>query len=373
MEEKNLHLLEKMVNIDSGTGDREGLAQVAELVRRRAETLGWSFRVLPGDNGTEHYYISRGGGDRLLMIAHLDTVFPEGTAAARPFRIDGDLARGPGVSDCKSGVVTILGALARLAPNEAAGHEIACLFNTDEEIGSLGSRRIIEELAGASQAVVVVEPAEGETLTVARKGIGRFQMEVFGKAAHSGSNYTDGHNAILELAHKVIAIHGLTDLDAGITLNAGVIKGGSKANVVPDYAAAQIDLRIKTPGQRGEMIERLRQIAARNQVAGVSARLSGGITRPPMERTESNLRLYERFRRAGAAIGLTLASCESGGGSDANFAAALGVPVIDGVGPIGGGHHSEAEYLVISSLYRRIDLLAEFLKYTETRKHGNHC
>jgi glutamate carboxypeptidase len=362
MEDKYLRLLENMVNIDSGTGDREGLAQVADLVRRRAEILGWSFRVLPGDNGTEHYYISRGGGARILMMAHLDTVFPKGAATARPFRIEDDLARGPGVSDCKSGVVTILGALERLAQSEDTGYEIACLFNTDEEIGSPGSRRIIETLAADSRAVVVVEPAEGETLTIARKGIGRFEMEVFGKAAHSGSNYTDGHNAILELAHKVIAIHGLTDLDAGITLNAGVIKGGSKANVVPDYAVAQIDLRIKTPGQVDGIIGRLRQITARNHVDGVTAKLSGGITRPPMERTEANLRLYERFRQAGAAIGLMIASCESGGGSDANFAAALGVPVIDGVGPVGGGHHSEEEYLVIPSLYRRIDLLAAFLQ-----------
>jgi glutamate carboxypeptidase len=362
MEENYLQLLEAMVNIDSGTGDREGLAQVAELVRRRAAVLGWSFRVLPGDHGTEHYYISRGNGPRILMMAHLDTVFLRGAAAARPFRIDGDIARGPGVSDCKSGVVTILGALERLIQGGDAGPEIACLFNTDEEIGSPGSRRIIEALAVDSRAVVVVEPAEGETLTIARKGIGRFEMEVFGKAAHSGSNYTDGHSAILELAHKVIAIHDLTDLDAGITLNAGVIQGGSKANVVPDYAAAQIDLRIKAPGQVDGIIERLQQIVARSHVAGVTARLSGGITRPPMERTEPNLRLYERFRQAGAAIGLTIDSCESGGGSDANFAAALGVPVIDGVGPIGGGHHSEEEYLLIPSLYRRIDLLAAFLQ-----------
>jgi glutamate carboxypeptidase len=362
MHEKHLALLEAMVNIDSGTGDREGLAQVAGLVRRQAVELGWSFNVLSGDHGAEHYYISRGSGPRVLMIAHLDTVFIKGTATARPFRIDGDIARGPGVSDCKSGVVTILGALERMAQNGDNGYEIACLFNTDEEIGSLDSRRLIEELTGGSRAVLVVEPAEGETLTVARKGIGRFEMEVFGKAAHSGSDYTDGYNAILELAHKVIAIQDLTDLDAGITLNVGVIHGGSKPNVVPDYAAAQIDLRIKAQDQAGAVIERMQQIAALNRVGGVRAKLSGGITRPPMERTEPNIRLFEKFRQAGAAIGLVLESNESGGGSDANFAAALGVPVIDGIGPIGGGHHSEEEYLLVPSLYQRIDLLAGFLK-----------
>ncbi|HYH02676.1 MAG TPA: M20/M25/M40 family metallo-hydrolase, partial [Bacillota bacterium] len=249
MEEQYLKLLEEMVNIDSGTGDIEGLTRVGAIIQRRSGILGYTFEILVGPDGSKHYYLSRGQGKRVLLVAHIDTVFSAGTAKERPFTIDGDVARGPGVSDCKSGVVTILAALEHYHRTSDSTAAIGCLFNCDEEIGSPGSRRIIENLAREAQAVFVVEPAEGETITVARKGIGRFRLEAFGKAAHSGSDFTDGHSAVLELAHKIIAVQALTDLEAGITLNTGVIRGGTKSNIVPDYAVADIDLRIRAAGQ----------------------------------------------------------------------------------------------------------------------------
>lgn len=362
MEGKYLQLLEEMVNIDSGTGETQGLARVAAIIQRQAVGLGYNFETLAGPDGSKHYYLSKGCGKRILLVAHIDTVFPAGTARARPFAIDGDLARGPGVSDCKSGVVTILAALEQYHCICDSAAEIGCLFNSDEEIGSPGSKDIIQRLAREAQAVFVVEPAEGETITVARKGIGRFCLEVFGKAAHSGSNFTDGHSAILEMAHKIIAVSTLTDLAAGITLNTGVIRGGTKSNVVPDYAVADIDLRIRAAGQEAEIIKQLEQIAVQSRDQGVTGKLSGGITRPPMPATPQNLRLFELFRETAAELGQKLDVCHSGGGSDANFVAAVGTPVVDGVGPVGGGHHSAEEYLNIPSMFFRIDLLAQCLK-----------
>lgn len=358
-----LSLLERMVNIDSGTGDPEGFPELAGILREKAAGLKLSFQTLTGADGSQHYYWRGGQGRRTLLVAHLDTVFPKGTANTRRFAIAGDLARGPGVSDCKSGVVTIIGALERLAEkSQWPAPGISCLFNTDEEIGSPGSRSLIEKLAGEAGTVLVVEPAEGENLTIARKGIGRFRLEVFGKAAHSGSNYGDGSNAILELARKIIAVQGLTRPEQGITLNVGVVSGGVRPNIIPDYATAEIDLRIKTNEQAERLIAALREIRTENSVPGTSAELSGGITRPPWESTLGGRELFKRFQLIGKKIGLELGAFESGGGSDANLAATTGVPTIDGLGPVGGGHHSEDEYLVIPSLWRRIELLAEFLK-----------
>lgn len=363
MEERYLQLLAEIVNIDSGTGDAKGLSRLAGILEAELVKLQFQMQTLNADDGSKHYYATRGQGERILLIAHLDTVFPRGTVAKRPFKIEGDLAFGPGVSDCKSGVVTIVGAMERLSLGAWPAYEIGCLFNTDEEIGSPGSRGIIQRLAKESKAVLVIEPAEEENITVARKGIGRFTLQVFGKAAHSGSNYQDGRNAILEMAHKIIAIQALTGCLPGITLNVGVTGGGVRPNIVPDYAEAEIDLRFQNPGDEEKVIQELKKIACQTQIAGCTGKLKGGVTRPPMPLNDDNLQLYKLLKGAGAEIGISLGTFQSGGGSDANFTAALGIPTVDGVGPIGGGHHSDAEYLSLPSLWQRIQLLAGFFKY----------
>lgn len=261
--------------------------------------------------------------------------------------------------------MTIIGALQQL--NARLGRKgpelgISCLFNTDEEMGSPGSRFFIEELARQSKAVLVVEPAEGENITISRKGIGRFRLQVFGKAAHSGSNYQDGSSAIVALAYQIVDIHHLTRLDEGITLNTGVISGGIRSNVVPDYAEAEIDLRITRAGQIQNAMEDLQRIAAEARIPGTTAKLTGEITRPPMPETELNIQLFQRLKTTADEMGLPLGTFKSGGGSDANFTAAIGTPTLDGIGPIGGGHHSESEFLSLPSLHQRIDLLARFLE-----------
>ncbi len=362
MRSSYLDLLASMVNIDSGTGDAEGIAAISELIGPRLMNLGFSFESVIAEDGSVHFHARRGAGKKVLLLAHLDTVFPKGTAAIRKFHIEGDLAFGPGVSDCKSGVATIIGALEELNQSRWPNLEINCLFNSDEEISSPGSRKIIEGLAGEAAAVLVVEPAELENITVARKGIGRLELKVFGQAAHSGSNYSDGCNAILELAHKIIAIQSLSQIKRGITLNVGTVSGGIRPNIVPDFAMAEIDLRIIHPEQAGPIINELKKITADCKTAGTSARLGGRITRPPMPLNDVNYKLYQSIRDVGLRLGMELGAVESGGGSDANFTGALGAPTIDGVGPIGGGHHSETEYMNIPSLESRINLLAGFLR-----------
>lgn len=362
MEPNHLELLASMVNIDSGTGDTEGITQISELIRPRLRKLGFSYEPIVAEDRSVHFHARRGSGKKILLMAHLDTVFSKGTAAVRKFHIDGDLAFGPGVSDCKSGVASIIGALEELNRGAWPNLQINCLFNSDEEISSPGSRKIIESLAKGAAAVLVVEPAEMENITVARKGIGRFDLKVFGKAAHSGSNYMDGSNAILELAYKIIAIQNLSRIEQGITLNVGVISGGIRPNIVPDFAMAEVDLRIIKPEQAEPIAKELNEIVTAFKVPGTSSRLTGGITRPPMPSNDVNLKLYQSIRDVGRSIGLELGALESGGGSDANFAAALGAPTVDGLGPIGGGHHSETEYMNIPSMERRINLLASFLR-----------
>jgi glutamate carboxypeptidase len=370
MNEYLIGLLQKLVNIDSGTGDEEGLTQVANLVKFELERLEFDWKVFKATDGSQHYYAENGrakinGAEKILLIAHLDTVFPKGTAGKRGFTMESNLAHGPGVSDCKSGVVTIIGALQQLnARVGAKGPElgIGCFFNTDEEIGSLGSKVFIEELARQSKAVLVVEPAEGENITISRKGIGRFRLQVFGKAAHSGSNYQDGCSAIVALAHQIIDIHHLTRIDEGITLNTGVISGGVRSNIVPEYAEAEIDLRIVRAEQIQKALEDIQRIASATKIPGTTAKLTGEITRPPMPETAVNIELYRRLKKVADEFGLPLGTFNSGGGSDANFTAALGIPTLDGLGPIGGGHHSESEFLSLPSLPQRIDLLSRFLE-----------
>jgi glutamate carboxypeptidase len=357
-----LNLLESMVNIDSGTGDIKGISQVSEIIRPRLKGLGFSYEPVEAEDGSIHFHARKGSGKKVLLLAHLDTVFPSGTAVNRSYHTSGDLAFGPGVSDCKSGVTTIIGALEELSHGRWPDLEINCLFNSDEEISSPGSRKIIENLAKEVAAVLVVEPAEMENITVARKGIGRFALRVFGKAAHSGSNYSDGCNAILELAHQIIGIQGLSKFEQGITLNVGTVTGGVRPNIVPDYAMAEIDLRIVRPEQEDLILKELKEITSLCKTPGTKTRLEGKITRPPMPSHERNLQLYEKIKTVGLSIGIELGALESGGGSDANFTAAMGVPTVDGLGPIGGGHHSEEEYMNIPSLERRIKLLAGFLR-----------
>ena len=353
-----LALLEEICAIDTGTGQQTGIGLVSELLGTNFNKLGFELEFVPAGEYGRHLKASRAGiGNRLLIVGHLDTVYPQGSAR-RPQLADGRLS-GPGVYDCKGGLLVAWTACKLLAESGRPCPPLTILANCDEEIGSLSSRPLIEAEAARAAAVLVVEPAPApQSVIVARKGIGRYQLKVYGRSAHAGSDRESGVNALVELAIKILALEEINTSAPGYTVTVGTATGGTRPNVIPDYAHAGIDLRI-TEASQIEMAESaIARAVAATRFVGASYRLEGGITRPPMPANEANLGLFAVAREAAAALGMTLAAASSGGGSDGNFCAALGVPVLDGMGPAGGGAHSDGEHIIPASLATRAALLA---------------
>jgi len=360
--EEMLVLLQTLVNIDSGSRFKMGVDRVGNIISSKLEKEGFNIETIKQAEYGNHIVAKKIGKvkGRILILGHMDTVFPEGTAKKRPFKIQGNRAYGPGVNDMKSGLVTLLYALKSLNTEcSSESGNITVMLNSNEEIGSPTSRPIIEEEAKKVDAVFVIEPAQSTGAVVTRrKGIGIFKLQITGRAAHAGNNPSDGISAIEELAHKIIEFHKLSDLSSGITVNVGVVGGGSMHNVVADQAFADIDLRIKTKEQSDEMLKKLYEIAGKQTLPGVKISLTGGINRPPMMKTQGTELLYSLVEEEGKVIGLKLNEAFPGGASDGNFTAALGIPTIDGMGPVGGFSHGENEYLEIETVTERCKLLA---------------
>ncbi|MFP5263776.1 MAG: M20 family metallopeptidase [Blastocatellia bacterium] len=299
---------------------------------------------------------------QLLVVGHLDTVWPIGTLAARPFRIDGDRAFGPGIFDMKSGVA--LAAFAMRAIKELSRETrrpVTLLMTCDEETGSHFSRELIEEEGRRASAALVLEPPiPGGTIKTGRKGVGEFELIIRGRPAHAGNDPRAGISAITELAHQIIAINKLSDYDSGTTLNVGVVQGGVLSNVIAAEARASIDMRYQTI----EEGERITDAMARLQPALGGARIEvrGGINRPPLIRSAEIGRLFEQAKQLASEIGLELREGSVGGGSDGNFIAALGVPVLDGLGVDGAGAHAEHEHIIIGDIARRAALLTRLIE-----------
>ncbi len=316
----------------------------AEIVWHRQERHGDHFEARVGQ-----------GARRILLLGHFDTVWPVGTIGRLPCRIERDRLTGPGSFDMKYGDIQGLWAL-RLLTEAGAGTGKAFTFfgNSDEEIGSPTSRPIIEGLARASEAVFVLEPAVGAegAIKLWRKGVGIYHLDVDGVASHAGADPEKGRSAILELAHHVIDLHSLNDAARGTTVNVGVVRGGSRSNVVAAHAEAEIDLRVRTADEARRADERIRQRPT--FVAGTTARIKGGLNRPPMEETDASRRLYALAKRIAADEGFDLPASGTGGGSDGNFTAALGVPTLDGLGAVGDGGHAEHEHVVVSTMAPRL-------------------
>jgi glutamate carboxypeptidase len=290
----------------------------------------------------------------------MDTVWPLGETVRRPFAIEGDRATGPGVFDMKGGLVIGLFALEALQSRRLRpAQRLVFLFNSDEEIGSPTSRSYIEAEARRSRAVLVLEPTREEAVVTWRKGVGRFKLEVHGRAAHSGAAHERGVSAVQELAHQVLCLEGMTDYDRGTTVNVGVVQGGTRANVRPASAQAEIDLRVSTIQEGQRMTDTILGLEPVNPEARVS--VSGGLTRPPWEASPAGNSLFERARRVGRTLGLDLWPAGAGGGSDGNFTAALGVPTLDGLGVAGNDAHAITEWADLASLPVRAELLAGLL------------
>jgi glutamate carboxypeptidase len=302
----------------------------------------------------------RNGQRPILILGHFDTVWPTGTLATMPFRIDGPFGYGPGILDMKAGLVLGLWALAALQESQLLRVPVVFLFTSDEELGSPSSRPLIEAEAARARAALVLEPSAGGALKTARKGVGIFRVEVEGLAAHAGSNPELGVSAIDELARVILDLHSLNDPSTGTTVNVGVVKGGTRANVTAAVATAEVDLRVTSLAEARRLEETILGLRSHNPKARVV--VTGGINRPPMERTPGVAALYEMAKGIARDLGFELGEASVGGGSDANFVTPLGVAVVDGLGAVGDGAHATDEHVELDSLPVRAALVAGLIR-----------
>jgi glutamate carboxypeptidase len=371
--------IEELVNIDSGSYTAEGVNRVADLCQARFEAGGWTVerhRHRPGPDWAGpplgDMVVGRRsgrrpvaeGGRRLLLLAHMDTVFDEGAAAARPFRTRDGRAYGPGVTDDKAGVVCGFEAVEVLC--DQAGFDdfaaITLVCSPDEEIGSPFSRPLIEALAGQHDVAVGLEAARTNgALVSARKGISAFTIEVRGKAVHAGVRPAEGVNAVLEAAHKTVALQALNGRWPGVTCNVGVLRGGNRTNVVADRAVMQVEVRAATTAAFDQAMDEVGRIVAATRVEGARAELLPAHRHPPMERTRAVAALVGEAQAVARDLGLEVGEAATGGAGDANTTAAAGLPTIDGLAPVGGEAHGPEEWLDLDSVVPRTALLAGLL------------
>ncbi len=352
------------VEIESPTFDRDAVNRMMDKAQGDLAGEGASVERIPGRNGMGDYLRVRsqwgGDGKGILVLAHLDTVWSMGTLEKMPWRIDGDQAHGPGVYDMKSGAYIAYYAFAQLLRAKAETPlPITLCFVPDEEHGSLQSRWLIDEEAQRAKYALVVEPSVkegGAPVVTCRKGSGKFHMTVHGRGAHAGGQHHLGRSATLELAHQIIDISSLTDYDRGVTTNVSPISGGTRSNVIADRADADINLRFVTMEDGEELIARIQNAAPKTP--DVTVEVTGGLNRPPMERSPANLALLEKARAVAQGLGFDLPEQPlRGGGSDGNLTAAAGVPTLDGLGAVGDGAHADHEHIMISSLAPRAALM----------------
>jgi glutamate carboxypeptidase len=366
LESQMLRQLETLVKIESPSDDKAAVDRAVAEVSGWAKSLGGRLRrhrhADSGDSLEARFAPRRGGDGPVLLLGHLDTVWAHGTLERMPWQVTRDRIAGPGVLDMKAGVVMMFAAIALLVENGKLQRPVVVLLHGDEEVGSHASRTLTEAIARQSSAVYVLEPAQGESgaYKTARKGVGQYRLEVHGVAAHSGVDFPNGHSAILELSRQIEEISAITNLARGITVNAGVIGGGTRSNVVAAEAWAEIDARVPRRVD-GVSVERaLRRLRSRDKAC--TLQLTGGWNRPPMERTAGTVALFRRAQRLAAEMGVALEEASTGGGSDGNFTAALGVPTLDGMGAVGGGAHALHEHCLRKELAPRTALLAAMLQ-----------
>ncbi len=356
--------LRKFIELESPTTDKAACDRAGQyLAARFREYAGAEILWHRQERWGDHFQARVGQGARkILLLGHFDTVWPVGTIGRLPCRIEGGRLTGPGCFDMKYGDMQALWAL-RLVTEAGAAKDKTFTFlaNSDEEVGSPTSRPIIERLAGASECVLVLEPSVGAegAIKLWRKGVGMYHLEVDGVASHAGADPEKGRSAILELAHQVIDLHKLNDPARETTVNVGVVQGGTRSNVVAARAEAEIDLRVRTADEARRADESIRDRPG--FIAGTSVRVRGGLNRPPMEETAASRLRYELARRIAVDEGFDLPAGGTGGGSDGNFTAALGVPTLDGLGAVGDGGHAEHEHVVASTMAPRLAWFARLL------------
>jgi glutamate carboxypeptidase len=369
--EEYVAVLERMVDVDCGSYTPDGVNEIADLCETRFTDHGWTVERRahePGEGERQlgDLVIGRlegSGGPRILLVGHTDTVFDPGTVAARPYRVEGDRALGPGVSDMKGGLLLGFFAVEVL---QAAGFEgfgsITYVCNPDEEIGSPWSRQTIREESDRADVGFVLEGArENGDVVSARKGVSDYRIEVVGRAAHAGVEPERGRSAILEAAHKTVTLQGLNGRWPGVTVNVGIVQGGTRPNVVAERCAIDVDVRSPHEESLAAAEAEVERVAHTHTVPDVTAELSGGGWHRPMEKTPSTARLATLAIDLARELGFDLRDAATGGASDANTISAAGVPTLDGLGPIGGDDHGPKEWLDLTSVVPRMSLLSGLL------------
>jgi glutamate carboxypeptidase len=359
--------IRELVEIESPSDNKAAVDRIAEAVAQKFSQLGGEVGIHQAKDFGNHLQIDFDFAGKstkpVLLLGHYDTVYPLGTLAAMPCRANGDKLTGPGVLDMKSGIALMLHALAALQQwHGGLPRPVTVLLVSDEEVGSDSSRVITESLAKKAAAVLVLEPSYGPqgAVKTARKGVGEYVVKVTGKASHAGLDFQKGVNAILELARQIEKISSFTELKKGLTVNVGIVSGGSRTNVVPAEAAAQVDVRIARMKDAAGIDKKMRSLRPFNRKCKIE--ITGGIDRPPMERTAGVAALYEQAKAIARDLGWKLGEAAVGGGSDGNFTAGLGIPTLDGLGAVGDGAHAPHEHILISELPRRAALLAGLIE-----------
>ena len=354
-------LLQTLVETESPSHDKAAVDRVGAIVAEEARKLGAQVEIIPNAETGDHVISCWGNGrDGILLLCHMDTVFPLGTLSKMPYRETNGKIFGPGTLDMKAGIVISLGAIEEARKNGMT-RPVTLLCTSDEEIGSHTSREHIERLAKESALVLVLEPSMADgSLKTWRKGVGEFRIKTNGRAAHAGGDHEKGRNAIEEMAHQVIAIQKLTDYSKQTTLNVGVIQGGTVSNVVPEEAVVQVDVRVMQPGEWERIESEMKKLQP--ALDGTSIEIAGDLNRPPMPFNEIMKATFEKVKSIAEQMGIEVKASGTGGASDANFVVPLGIPLMDGLGGIGDGAHSEREFIFEDSLEQRVKLVSALLR-----------
>jgi glutamate carboxypeptidase len=362
-----LKLLETVVNIDSGTGDADGGRKVEAVLIPILQSMGATIETVPAEApGLPENLVATftgTGKGRILLIGHIDTVFGPGTVAQRPYRVDGDHARGPGVSDEKGGViegVTAMKILHDLGFKDYA--KVTFLIETSEERGSPGTQGLIHKLVDQNDVELNLEPGDPpDALTVWRKGSATFHIDVKGRAAHAGIAPQDGRNAIQELIHQIKGLDGYPTSGPGTTLNVDVISGGTRNNIIPDVAQAQINVRVRDQAIFDEVEATMKKDAETHVIPDTTVVVTREAAFPPLANNPGTDALAARAAAIYAPLGRKLENAGNGGASESALASAWGIPALDGLGPVGGGFHSDQEYLDLTTVTPRLYLLTKLV------------
>ena len=365
IEPQMIEWLKNLINIDSPSNDKVALDTLARNLGEQLSNDGGAVEIIPNKVGGNHL-IARFAGHSddlkpILILGHLDTVWDKGESGRRPARLENGKLFGPGAFDMRGGITLILAMVHYLSKNKSQiKRPFTILFDSDEEVGTPTARTLIESEAKKSAVTLVLEPCiPGGALKTARKGVGTFKITASGLAAHAGIDYHNGVSAIQEVSHQILQLYDLNDFDKGTTVNPGVIRGGSRSNVVADQAEIEVDIRVKTISEGKRLVQKIN--ALQTKLKGTVIKIEGSLNRPPLERTTQVIQLFQRARKLATELGIELREGSTGGGSDGCFTADMGIPTLDGLGPDGSGAHALDEHVVVESLVPRAALLTHLV------------